>query len=64
MRLFWFEYRKIFLTDDAVHKVVYLATTEASGERTMLVRQRKPALNLFMIELFMIEVEDRQMDYV
>ena len=51
--------RKVFPTDDAARKVVYLAIMEASKKWTMPIRNWKPALNRFMIEF-----EDRLIDYV
>ena len=51
--------RKLFPTDDAAKKVVYLAIREASKKWTMPIRNWKPALNRFMIEF-----EDRLKDYV
>ena len=51
--------RKVFPTDDAARKVVYLAIMEASEKWTMPIRNWKPALNRFMIEF-----EDRLIDYV
>jgi transposase-like protein len=51
--------RKLFPTDDSAKKVVYLAIQEASKRWTMPIRDWKPALNRFMIEF-----EDRLVDYV
>ena len=51
--------RKLFPTDDAAKKVVYLAITEASKKWTMPIRNWKSALNRFMIEF-----EDRLSDYI
>ncbi len=51
--------RKLFPTDDAAKKVVYLAIREASKKWTMPIRNWKPALNRFIIEF-----EDRLKDYV
>ena len=51
--------RKLFPTDDSARKVVYLAIQEASKKWTMPIRNWKPALNRFMIEF-----EDRLIDYV
>lgn len=51
--------RKLFPTDDAATKVIYLAIREASKKWTMPIRNWKPALNRFMIEF-----EDRLADYV
>ena len=51
--------RKLFPTDDAAKKVIYLAIREASKKWTMQIRNWKPALNRFMI-LF----EERLTDYV
>jgi putative transposase len=42
--------RKIFPSDDAALKVVYLAIQSASKKWTMPIRDWKPALNRFMIE--------------
>ena len=43
--------RKLFPTDDAAKKVVYLAIMDASKKWTMPIRNWKPGLNQFMIEL-------------
>ncbi len=51
--------RKLFPTDDAAKKVVYLAIQQASKKWTMPIRNWKAALNRFMIEF-----EDRLTDYV
>ena len=51
--------RKLFPTDDAAKKVVYLAVMDASKKWTMPIRNWKSALNRFMIEF-----EDRLVDYV
>ena len=51
--------RKLFPTDDAAKKVIYLAIQNASKKWTMPIRDWKPALNRFMIEF-----EDRLADYV
>ena len=51
--------RKLFPTDDAAKKVIYLAIQEASRKWTMPIRNWKAALNRFMIEF-----EDRLVDYV
>ena len=51
--------RKLFPTDDAAKKVVYLAIQQASKKWTMPIRDWKTALNRFMIEF-----EDRLIDYV
>ena len=51
--------RKLFPTDDAAKKVVYLAIQQASKKWTMPIRNWKPALNRFMIEF-----EDRLTDYL
>ena len=51
--------RKLFPTDDAAKKVVYLAIQQASKKWTMPIRDWKTALNRFMIEF-----EDRLTDYV
>ena len=50
--------RKLFPTDDAAKKVVYLAIQQASKKWTMPIRNWKAALNRFMIEF-----EDRLIDY-
>jgi len=51
--------RKLFPTDDAANKVIYLAIRDASKKWTMPIRNWKVALNRFMIEF-----EDRLTDYV
>ena len=51
--------RKLFPTDDAAKKVVYLAIRDASKKWSMPIRNWKPALNRFMIEF-----EDRLADYI
>ena len=51
--------RKLFPTDDSAMKVVYLAIREASKKWTMPIRNWKAALNRFMIDF-----EDRLVDYV
>ncbi|MCH7510278.1 MAG: IS256 family transposase [Proteobacteria bacterium] len=51
--------RKLFPTDDSAMKVIYLAIQEASQRWTMPIRNWKPALNRFMIEF-----EDRLVDYI
>jgi putative transposase len=51
--------RKLFPTDDAAKKVIYLAVREASKKWTMPIHNWKPALNRFMIEF-----EDRLKDYI
>lgn len=51
--------RKLFPHDDSALKVVYLAIHEASKKWTMPIRNWKTALNRFMIEF-----EDRLIDYV
>lgn len=51
--------RKLFPTDDAARKVVYLAIMDASKKWSMPIRNWKTALNRFMIEF-----EDRLSDYV
>ena len=51
--------RKLFPTDEAAKKVVYLAIREASKKWTMPIRNWKSALNRFMIEF-----EDRLKEYV
>ncbi len=50
--------RKLFPSDDAAKKVVYLAIQQASKKWTMPIRNWKAALNRFMIEF-----EDRLADY-
>ena len=50
--------RKLFPTDDAAKKVVYLAIMDASKKWTMPIRNWKLALNRFMIEF-----EDRLVEY-
>jgi len=51
--------RKLFPTDDSAKKVIYLAIQAASQRWTMPIRNWKPALNRFMIEF-----EDRLVDYI
>ena len=51
--------RKLFPTDDSAKKVIYLAIQAASKRWTMPIRNWKPALNRFMIEF-----EDRLVDYI
>jgi len=51
--------RKLFPTDEAAKKVVYLAIQEASKRWTMPIHHWKNALNRFMIEF-----EDRLTEYV
>ena len=51
--------RKLFPSDDSAKKVIYLAIQEASKKWTMPIRNWKAALNRFMIEF-----EDRLVDYV
>ena len=51
--------RKLFPSDESAKKVVYLAIQEASTKWTMPIRNWKAALNRFMIEF-----EDRLIDYV
>lgn len=51
--------RKLFPTDEAAKKVVYLAIQEASKKWTMPIHHWKNALNRFMIEF-----EDRLTEYV
>ena len=51
--------RKLFPSDDAAKKVIYLAIQEASKKWTMPIRNWKQALNRFMIEF-----EDRLTDFV
>jgi len=50
--------RKLFPTDEAAKKVVYLAIMDASKKWTMPIRNWKSALNRFMIEF-----EDRLADF-
>ena len=51
--------RKLFPSDEAARKVVYLAILDASKKWTMPIRNWKAALNRFMIEF-----EDRLADFV
>jgi len=51
--------RKLFPTDEAAKKVIYLAIQQASKKWTMPIRNWKSALNRFMIEF-----EERLKDYV
>jgi transposase-like protein len=51
--------RKLFPTEDAAKKVIYLAIRDASKKWTMPIRNWKPALNRFVIEF-----EERLKDYV
>ncbi|MDP0590216.1 MAG: transposase, partial [Candidatus Endonucleobacter bathymodioli] len=51
--------RKLFPHDDSAKKVIYLATREASKNWTMPIRNRRSALNHFMIVF-----ETRLSDYV
>jgi len=51
--------RKLFPTDDAARKVIYLAIQDASKKWTKPIRNWKAALNRFVIEF-----EDRLKDYV
>ena len=51
--------RKLFPSDDSAKKVVYLAIREASKKWTMPIRNWKAAMNRFMIEF-----EDRLIDYI
>lgn len=51
--------RKLFPTEDAAKKVIYLAVQQASKKWTMPIRNWKLALNRFMIEF-----EERLQDYV
>jgi len=51
--------RKLFPSDDSAKKVIYLAIQEASKKWTMPIHNWKAALNRFMIEF-----EDRLVDYV
>ncbi len=51
--------RKLFPTDNAAKKVIYLAIQQASKKWTMPIRDWKTALNRFMIEF-----DDRLMEYI
>ncbi len=51
--------RKVFPSDDAARKVIYLAIGQASKKWTMPIRNWKSALNRFMIEF-----EGRISDYI
>jgi transposase-like protein len=51
--------RKLFPTDDAAKKVIYLAIENAAKKWTMPIRNWKTALNRFMIEF-----EDRLKDFI
>jgi len=51
--------RKLFPTDDAAKKVVYLAIMDASKKWTMPIHNWKAAMNRFMIKF-----EDRLKDYI
>lgn len=51
--------RKLFPGDDSAKKVVYLAIMDASKKWSMPIRNWKAALNRFMIEF-----EDRLIDYI
>lgn len=51
--------RKLFPTDDAAMKVIYLAVNQAAKKWTMPIRNWKPALNHFVIEF-----EDRLSEYI
>lgn len=51
--------RKVFPTDDAARKVIYLAIRDASKKWTMPIRNWKAAMNKFLIMF-----EDRLADYV
>ncbi|VAW67038.1 hypothetical protein MNBD_GAMMA09-2697 [hydrothermal vent metagenome] len=51
--------RKLFPTDDSPRKVIYLETQQALKKWAMPIRNWKPALNRFMIEL-----EERLADYI
>ena len=42
--------RKVFPTDDSVKKVIYLAIQQASKKWTMPIRNRKRAMNRFIIK--------------
>jgi len=57
--------RKLFPTDDAAMKVIYLAIQQASKKWTMPIRNWKPALNRFTpFGYSVIEFEERLTDYV
>ncbi len=51
--------RKLFPTDDAAKKVIYLTIQQASKKWTMPIKSWKTAINIFMIEF-----EDRLIDYI
>lgn len=51
--------RKVFPSDQAATKMIYLATQQATKKWTMPIRNWKPALNRFMIEF-----EERLSNYV
>ena len=51
--------RKVFPSDQAATKIIYLATQQATKKWTMPIRNWKPALNRFMIEF-----EERLTNYV
>ncbi|MBB5187296.1 transposase-like protein [Zhongshania antarctica] len=51
--------RKLFPTDDAAKKVIYLAIQNASKKWTMPIRNWTPALNRFIID-----IADRLADYI
>jgi len=51
--------RKLFPTDDSARKVIYLAIQEAAKKWTMPIHNWKTAMHRFMIEF-----EDRLVDYV
>ena len=51
--------RRLFPTDDAAKKVIYLAIQQASKKWTIPIRDWKMALNRFMIEF-----EDRLVEYI
>jgi transposase-like protein len=53
------EKRKLFPTDEAAKKVIFLAIQDASKKWTMPIKNWKSALNRFMIEF-----DDRLRDYV
>ena len=42
--------RNVFPTDDSVFKVIWLAIKDVSKKWTMLIQNRKPAMNRFMID--------------
>lgn len=58
--------RKLFPSDDAAKKMIYLAIQQASKKWTMPIRNWKPALNRFIPSrgTEVIEFEDRLVDYI